>query len=96
MLRPDRPTAAVNSLVASFGKLVAAAGVPKIRFHDLQHTSATLHLTNGVHPKNVQERLGHASIAMTLDRFSHVTMDMQRDAADALDTVLDRSAKAAS
>ncbi len=86
----------VNSLVARFGKLVAAAGVPRIRFHDLRHTSATLLLAQGVHPKIVQERLGHANIAMTLDRYSHVTMDMQRDAADALDATLKRNAEAAS
>ncbi|MBA2595195.1 MAG: site-specific integrase, partial [Chloroflexia bacterium] len=86
----------VNSLVARYGKLVAADGVPRIRFHDLRHTSATLLLAQGVHPKIVQERLGHANIAMTLDRYSHVRFDMQREGADALDAALDRKAEAAS
>ena len=55
------------------------------RICDLRHTSATLLLTEGVHGKIVQERLGHANIAMTLDLYSHVTSDMQRQAADALE-----------
>lgn len=56
-----------------------------LRVHDLRHTSATLLLGQGVHPRIVQERLGHADIAMTLNRYSHVTPDMQRLAADTLD-----------
>ncbi len=71
-----------------FQRLVARLGLPRIRFHDLRHTAATLMLAEGVHPKIVQERLGHATISMTLDRYSHVTMDMQREAADRLDTLL--------
>jgi integrase len=58
-----------------------------LRFHDLRRTSATLLLAQGVHPKIVQERLGHADIAATLNRYSHVTPDMQRSAADTLDAV---------
>jgi integrase len=75
----------VNSMMLQFKKLTEAAGLPKIRFHDLRHTSATLLLAKGVHPKIVQERLGHADISMTLNRYSHVTPDMQRLAADTLD-----------
>jgi integrase len=77
-----------NSLAYRFNKLIARAGVPRIRFHDLRHTSATLMLANGEHPKIVQERLGHADISMTLNRYSHVTMDMQRLAADRLDALI--------
>jgi integrase len=51
---------------------VSRAGLPYIRFHDLRHTCATLLLTQGVHPKIVSEKLGHSSIAMTLDTYSHV------------------------
>jgi integrase len=58
-----------------------AAGVPVIRFHDLRHTHATLLLAAGVHPKVVQERLGHSSISITLDLYSHVAPGMQEDAA---------------
>jgi integrase len=61
---------------------------PEIRFHDLRHTAATLMLSAGVHPKVVQERLGHATIAMTLDVYSHVVPSMQRDAADRMEVVL--------
>lgn len=58
-----------------------AEGVPAIRFHDLRHTHATLDLQAGVHPKVVQERLGHSSISITLDLYSHVVPGMQEDAA---------------
>ena len=52
--------------------LLRKAGLPNIRFHDLRHTCATLLLTQGVHPKVVSEMLGHASISITLDTYSHV------------------------
>jgi integrase len=55
----------------SFKPLLKRAGLESVRFHDLRHTCATLLLSRGVHPKFVQELLGHASIAMTLDRYSH-------------------------
>jgi integrase len=77
-----------NTLARRFAALIARAGVPPIRFHDLRHTCATLLLAEGVHPKIVQERLGHASITETLDRYSHVAADMQRQAADRLDAML--------
>lgn len=73
-----------NSLMAEYERVVRAAGVPRIRFHDLRHTSATLLLASGVHPRVVQERLGHSDIAMTLGRYSHVLEDVQQSAADAL------------
>lgn len=72
----------------AFRRLVAELGLPAIRFHDLRHTAATLMLANGEHPKVVQERLGHNDISMTLNRYSHVTMDMQREAANRLDALL--------
>ena len=65
------------------------AGLQKVRFHDLRHTEATLLLTEGVHPKVVQERLGHATIAITLDTYSHVVEGMQREAAHRLDIPLE-------
>ena len=71
-----------------FGELVAAAGVRRIRFHDLRHTSATLALAAGIHPKVVSERLGHSSIAITLDLYSHVTPSLQAEAAEKLGAVL--------
>ena len=65
-----------------------ADGLPRIRFHDLRHTHATQLLRQDVHPKIVSERLGHATIAITLDTYSHVMPGMQEDAALRLDAVL--------
>jgi integrase len=65
----------------SFDHHVRDTGLPKVRLHDLRHTHATLALEAGVHPKVVQERLGHATIAITLDTCSHAIPAMQEDAA---------------
>jgi integrase len=65
-----------------FQRQIELAGVRRIRFHDLRHTHATLALQAGVHPKVVSERLGHSSITITLDTYSHVLPSMQRDAAE--------------
>lgn len=71
--------------------------LPRVRFHDLRHLCATLLLSQGVHPKVVQERLGHASISMTLDTYSHVVPGLQEEAVDRLESRLfgGRSAGAA-
>jgi integrase len=61
------------------------SGLPHVRFHDLRHAHATLMLLQGVHPKVVSERLGHASIGITLDTYSHVLPTMQADAVRAYD-----------
>jgi len=71
-----------------FAGLLRRADLPRMRFHDLRHTHATLMLARGVHPKVVSERLGHASIAITLDTYSHVLPTLQEDAARALDAWL--------
>jgi integrase len=76
-------------LYRRYGSQIARAGVRTIRFHDLRHTSATLMLAEGVHGKIVQERLGHSNIAMTLDLYSLVTADMQKEAAERLEVLLD-------
>jgi integrase len=60
----------------------------EIRFHDLRHTHATQLLKVGVHPKVVSERLGHASISITLDTYSHVMPGMQEEAAEKIDAGL--------
>jgi integrase len=75
---PDR-------LLKIFNKLLRDAGLPHMRFHDLRHSAATILLTSGVHPKIVQERLGHSTIAMTLDVYSHVLPSIQQEAADKMD-----------
>jgi len=68
--------------------LLRRAGLPDIRFHDLRHTCATLLLTKGIHPKVVSEMLGHSSIAITLDTYSHVIPGMQEAAARAMEDAL--------
>jgi integrase len=65
-----------------FRKLTTEVDLPPIRFHDLRHTHATIMLRLGEHPKIVSERLGHSNIQMTLNLYSHVTPDMQKDASD--------------
>ncbi len=72
-----------------FRVTVEAAGLPKIRLHDLRHTAASLALAMGIHPKVVSERLGHSSVAITLDIYSHLTPGLQEDAADRLGEILD-------
>lgn len=74
-----------------FDQAVKAAGVPRIRLHDLRHTHATLALRAGVHPKVVQERLGHANISITMDTYSHVLPDMQESAAEMVAALIDLS-----
>jgi integrase len=67
--------------------------LPRIRLHDLRHTWATLALQAGIHPKVVSERLGHGTIAVTLDIYSHVTPSLQREAADQVAAVIFGAAK---
>ena len=72
----------------SFASLLKRAGLPHMRFHDLRHTCATLLLSRGVHPKFVQELLGHATIAITLDTYSHVIPSMGDATAKAMEDTL--------
>ncbi len=77
-----------NLTQRSFRPLLAKAGLPQIRFHDLRHTCATILFQLGHHPKKVQELLGHANIGITLDTYSHVLPGMGDDLADAMDRAL--------
>lgn len=72
-----------------FQRRVQLSGVRRIRLHDLRHTHATHALQLGVHPKIVSERLGHSTITITLDTYSHVLPSMQRDAAEAVAALVD-------
>jgi integrase len=72
----------------SFKPLLKRAGLPPIRFHDLRHTCATLLLSRNVNPKIVSEMLGHASVAITLDTYSHVLPTMQAAATAAMEDAL--------
>jgi integrase len=75
LLRPDYVT-------HLFARLALEAGLPRIRLHDLRHTSASLALTAGVPMKVVSERLGHSSTAITADLYTHVVPTAAREAAD--------------
>ena len=74
-----------RNVCRTFKAILKATDLPDIRFHDLRHTAATLMLQQGIHPKVVQERLGHSSITLTLDTYSHVLPNMQQDAAAKMD-----------
>lgn len=65
----------------TFRRMLPRIGLPRVRVHDLRHTAATLLLSWGQHPKVVQEMLGHSTIAITLDLYSHVVPGMHREAA---------------
>jgi integrase len=77
-----------NLTRSSFKPLLKRARLPEIRFHDLRHTCATLLLTRNVNPKIVSEMLGHSSIAITLDTYSHVLPNMRDQAAAAMEEAL--------
>jgi integrase len=83
-----KPPHAHNIVRRDFREVMKNAGVPRIRFHDLRHCHATLLLQQGVHPKVVQERLGHSSVSMTLDTYSHVVPGLQERAVTELETRL--------
>jgi integrase len=68
--QPKQPTSLTHEFTYLVGRI---RGFPRIRFHDLRHSHATQLLASGVHPKVVQERLGHSTIAVTMDIYSHVT-----------------------
>jgi len=78
-----------------FYTLLKASSLPRIRLHDLRHSCATILLAAGEHPKVVQELLGHSSVQLTLDTYSHLLPDLQlkERAAARLDEVLRQAAK---
>lgn len=77
-----------NSVTHAWIKLVRRCGLPGVRFHDARHTHASLLLKQGVHPKIVQERLGHSSIQTTLDTYSHIAPGLQQAAANKFDDIV--------
>jgi integrase len=76
--RPLHP----QSVSRAFERAIAAAKLPRIRLHDLRHTHATMALAAGIHPKVVSERLGHATVSITLDTYSHAIPALQEEAAE--------------
>lgn len=77
-------------LLKRFGRLLKAAGLPPMHFHDLRHSAATFLLAMGVHAKIAQELLGHSNIAITLNIYSHVLPSLQREAVDKLSNLFDQ------
>ena len=82
-----------HDILEEFKKLLKRAGLPDIRFHDLRHSAATMLLGMGVHPKIVQERLGHHDIGTTMDIYSHVLPSMQEGAIKQLNSLLGNQLK---
>lgn len=77
-----------RNLLRSFYRLLEKAELPKIRFHDLRHGHATMMLKQGEHPKIVSERLGHSNTRITMDIYSHVLPNMQKEAVDRFDEMM--------
>ena len=77
-----------STVMNSFKRIRAKAGLSGVRFHDLRHTFASLMLMRGAKPKVISEALGHASVAFTMDTYSHIIEGMQEDAMALLDGVL--------
>ncbi len=82
-----------RSVTHEWMRLIKRTALPRIRFHDLRHTHASQMLANGVHPKVASERLGHSTIGITLDLYSHVMPGMQADAAEQVDAAIRRAVK---
>jgi len=92
--RPDgTPTSPFGLTHAFFDFIRKHPELPRVRFHDLRHTHATQLLLAGVHPRIAQERLGHSTVALTLDLYSHVTATMQEDAAAKIDAAFGGASK---
>ena len=77
-----------RNFIRHFKQTLKSAGLPDIRMHDLRHSHASLLLASGVNPKLVQERLGHASITLTLDTYSHVIPSLQDEVARKMDDLM--------
>ncbi|MDQ0417986.1 integrase [Croceifilum oryzae] len=88
MANKDGSPVNIDYVSREFGRLVKKLDIPHVRFHDLRHSHATLLLHQGEHPKIVSERLGHSTISITMDTYSHVTPNMQKEAAKKLDDFL--------
>ncbi|MDM5210475.1 site-specific integrase [Peribacillus sp. NJ4] len=82
--KPIQPT----EMARNYRKVVSSTDLPYIRFHDLRHTHATLLLQKGVHPKIVSERLGHSTIGITMDTYTHVLPNMQKEAAQQFEQLI--------
>lgn len=80
-----RPVEARNLIRTSYAPLLKKAGVPVVKFHALRHSAATLLLSQGIHPRIVADLLGHSTTSLTMDVYSHVSLDMLASAAETMD-----------
>jgi integrase len=78
----------MSNLSRAFKSLLAEAGLPRIRIHDLRHTAATPPLAQGVDPRTIMETLGHSQISLTLNTYAHVLPRLRRDAAHRMNQIL--------
>lgn len=79
---------ATRTVYKRFKSIVTSMGLPEVRFHDLRHTYATLALQNGVDVKTVSHNLGHATVAFTMDKYTHMSMTMQIDGASKIESFI--------
>jgi len=77
-----------DSVLHMLQRVLKRAGLPRIRFHDLRHTFATLSLKSGVDVKTLSDALGHYSAGFTLNTYTHATAQMKQDAADTIGGVI--------
>jgi len=77
-----------RNMLRHFKNKLTSIGLPNIRFHDLRHTTASLLLEKNVHPKIVSELLGHSTVTLTLNTYSHIINPMSGVAADAMDEIV--------
>ena len=80
-----------NLSVRNFKRILQRAGLPNVRVYDLRHTAATLLLSAGTHPKVASEMLGHSTVVLTMDTYSHVLPTMQAQAADTMERLFSSS-----
>ena len=88
--QPDGSPTIPDQVTQGFARLVRKYGLPHLTLHGLRHAMATLAMTAGVNPKVVSETLGHSTVGLTLDLYSHVTPNMQEEAAQAVANLLRR------
>ena len=88
VMRADGKPLQPRSITHAFEIFLRKRGLPRVRLHDLRHSHATHLLASGVHPKVAQERLGHSSVAITIDLYSHVLPGLQAEAADRVDLAM--------